>query len=1393
MAFAIFHIINNSKDHQGGMNEMSSKTQDPLVPDPSTSFIHLQKHLYPKFISARLHARLPTKKEADQAISRRIKHRTPVMDRGYGRYSWPNGNPDEEPLPPAQYLDPYSTEQPFSGQPQTPFNHSASPFLPGGPFGPSGQPFQSPYQNGNGYGHQVPGSEYSHQVPAINTDHNPFISSNLAAPQTASYQTEADFATGGLVIHDGFIPTNFEESDDEEASYPVLPDAVRTNLQGYQTYVNSFESGILYDRSDEDSESESEEDPAVEEAFVNDIRDANDPEVDPDFSASDAEELNSGDELLAPESPRRGRGRGNARWRGSVRGKGSARGRGRGRGGGRGRARGRSILDRRPPARETRSGNVRRGARKAADPGQQYKRLQIKANESYINRDFKTAAEYAMTAIQLNPEIFATHSLLSEIYLDMGDEQRSIEALIVGAPTKRDKHLWFHVLQRVWDLDEKKYPMYTRNTKIGVAISCLREILIIDPRDYEARHEKLKIELELGNVAKAVSLCRLMLEIKPHETDILREMARICTKDAKGQRYLDTASKSFENSINHFITNEEFSNSSFDWSLLNYYLEIVEKQKEHKKAVAQAKRLSRWLLGRKDEVFWDELDDDREWDIALELRRTDVAGFELGKYPLGTYGAGLPMEVRVKMGTNRLRMSGLDNYEEAMRHLELLEPDVKGTDAKVMDYGDLFREAAEALKAEEHFEQAIRFYKTLKTNPDEMTVPCYINLIRSYNALGRSDEAAEDMETLIKFDCKKVEELALLAKFLEASGKAYEAIQRGRQAYNMGGHSLLKRLQFKHIAAVLPDWMPKTPMGRGPYQKRLYSSVVGKAPEAKKAATSSKKSQAEKTVRQGKRLMLRTLAPRPVIGVDAVPGEDAITSEGEDVMDVDEALTDEDGGATEVPAQPLETLKPKKISMQHPRIVGPITYMPYLMAFNGEAEDEELLTPLTSIRKRIRDAERQRPDEFHYQKGLDRKMRVNFALLRELGEDATKGDRVAAEKCLDAGEEMVTEFLGFEMFSCDRNEPFRGYFRKKGLEWREAILSRLACFSNRVDDGEQDIDPRADDSCNDFHGITFEDWGGVLIQYSLLLAKAGDSGACFATLSGASRSCIFWHRKDLLYRIHTCWLACAIECDSSQEVVNAVRWFMKNFPYSSDIYRIYSLANRLLGEGSFYSTAVNQKSILRHIKLSDYQQMTDEQRDWFKYNDTARANYLGKAVREGLLQHVRGHDPVLFALFGHTLADGATYTAALNYYFRAYTICPDDPVLNLCIGLCYVQHAMKRQSENRQFQVQQGMAFVFRYYELRTKDDVAVLLQEAEFNMGRVWHLLGLNQLAMPCYRKCIELGPKVREEHERGEHSDVGAEDFSVEAAFAIQTILALAGDFEGARRVTEEALVIE
>ena len=119
---------------------------------------------------------------------------------------------------------------------------------------------------------------------------------------------------------------------------------------------------------------------------------------------------------------------------------------------------------------------------------------------------------------------------------------------------------------------------------------------------------------------------------------------------------------------------------------------------------------------------------------------------------------------------------------------------------------------------------------------------------------------------------------------------------------------------------------------------------------------------------------------------------------------------------------------------------------------------------------------------------------------------------------------------------------------------------------------------------------------------------------------------------------------------------------------------------------------------------------------------------------------------------------------------------------------------MKRLAENRQFQIQQGLSFINRYYELRTQDNVALHCSEAEYNVGRVWHGLGLMTQALAAYERCIALSERVKGEA-MGSDDGGGAavEDFAAEAAFGIQAICVLSGDFERACRITEEALVIE
>ena len=205
----------------------------------------------------------------------------------------------------------------------------------------------------------------------------------------------------------------------------------------------------------------------------------------------------------------------------------------------------------------------------------------------------------------------------------------------------------------------------------------------------------------------------------------------------------------------------------------------------------------------------------------------------------------------------------------------------------------------------------------------------------------------------------------------------------------------------------------------------------------------------------------------------------------------------------------------------------------------------------------------------------------------------------------------------------------------------------------------------------------------------------------------------------------------------------------------------------------------------------DFSLLPAEHRTTFGFTDGDREKWT---TEPGNAHGLAQHDASLLTLYGHMMFVAATYSSALTYYFRAYVMRPDDPILNLCIAIAYIQMGYKRQAENRQYQIQQGLSFMHRYYELRTKDNVAVKMQEAEFNMGLIWHTLGLQHLALPAYERCIELSTRVQKEglQAGADGSPEYVEDLAAEAAFVVQGILAMGGDFEGARRITEQHLVL-
>lgn len=131
-----------------------------------------------------------------------------------------------------------------------------------------------------------------------------------------------------------------------------------------------------------------------------------------------------------------------------------------------------------------------------------------------------------------------------------------------------------------------------------------------------------------------------------------------------------------------------------------------------------------------------------------------------------------------------------------------------------------------------------------------------------------------------------------------------------------------------------------------------------------------------------------------------------------------------------------------------------------------------------------------------------------------------------------------------------------------------------------------------------------------------------------------------------------------------------------------------------------------------------------------------------------------------------------------EYYIRAYAHAPEDVLINFSIGLSYLHRSMQRQSDNRHLQVMQAFSFLFKYYDKRLSALDAGLRQEADYNMGRALHQLGLLHLAIPYYRKAMT-SVNVDEKY-----------DLSRNAAFNLQLIYVLSGNTRMAQKITEQHL---
>ena len=257
----------------------------------------------------------------------------------------------------------------------------------------------------------------------------------------------------------------------------------------------------------------------------------------------------------------------------------------------------------------------------------------------------------------MNPEIFAAHSLLSAIYMERGEREQALTVLFYGAHTRpAEKKVWVDVAKLILDRAGDDHLSAVRD-----AIYCFNRIVGLDPKDSNARRHRAVLNSELGNISQALADYKRILHDSPEDIEVLRRLTELYTEIGEAARAIEA----FENYLSHHQSSQLQAVTSLDWSDVNVYAELCTVSLTPSAAIKKVKAFARWLLGRSEEQYWDDYtDDDREYDGEDQPRRIQASQFSSSKYDRSTYGLGLPLELRVKLGILRLSIASADSDDD---------------------------------------------------------------------------------------------------------------------------------------------------------------------------------------------------------------------------------------------------------------------------------------------------------------------------------------------------------------------------------------------------------------------------------------------------------------------------------------------------------------------------------------------------------------------------------------------------------------------------------------------------------------------------------------------------------------------------------------------------------
>lgn len=994
---------------------------------------------------------------------------------------------------------------------------------------------------------------------------------------------------------------------------------------------------------------------------------------------------------------------------------------------------------------------IKRGPRAAIEPSEEFISLQKQAVNVFVDeQDHDKALDIIQRAIAINPEVYAAHALLSEIYMAKGEPEKALAALFSGAhAAPRDATIWQQVADKCLEQTS-----IDRHRTLAQAAYCYARIVNFSQDDNDARFQRAAINRELGNYGKAMKDLDKLLDDMPHNSSVLRQVAEVCIET----RQIERAKEMYEKSIEYSEASGLSIENAFSWSDINVYVELFGHQDQHGQGVLVLKRLSRWLLGRKAEDYWDELiEDDREWDADDEPRRDEVLKYVSGQFPLDTYGDGLPLELRVKLGIYRLHL-GREHRSEAFGHFEWLEPEEDEDDAKIFEYHDLFREAGNALKAFREYDEALRYFEPVMLHSLCNETDFWLAIAASSYVCGKKAQAIECYEAAKASDSKCIEARTQLAKLYKDQGNRDLALENAQESLDIG-RSTFKRTERRRYERK--EQREQREAAERAYKEahKMPVPVVNK--QHSEPVLSFKKSQVQWQMPGGRRA-------RPVIAKPESRYQQRRRKQNMSVEDAEARRT------TNIQSL-YSTLKELTLAMREGDSFAHSTWLDCAT---------ELIADFRSVRVFF-------PHERHIKfVGYDVDAKQYASQKKWKKETQTRN----ATEAIGTSEDPTAAPLDEADIPIPTTEStipteYRGISFKA---WLDIFLEDALVLANAGQRTQSYGSINAALDCV----IWYHEPESIIQIYVCYFscALALNDAPTMANVTAR------WFMRQYQF------------CTDTYRLFAALNLFYK--------YPAEKGGKEMQNQTSTWRLGACQKFIFRQVKAVDallpegYNADGDEGtvpafmrtnlKQLEKEDAADKGPVTGFPQTMGMTKP-KEMDVVLLTLYAQILYAGSSFPNALVYYYRAYALDPKNPMVLLSMALSYAHEMFKRQNANRHGYLMQGLAFFQEYADCRLAQcggngevQSHQAKMEIEFNRARLWQMLGLGDMALKGYEKVLGLGiqpdgPLHGTDMVNGEEDSTDAkENYTMEAAYAASTIYAISGDLDSAREITEKWLVV-